>query len=111
MPLRTFDLRSVNFEIEDGVNKIKIGNILIQWGDIVSSNTALTNVAFDEAYTQAPHVYLTMSSIARGADLRTPQVSSTSTTGFAFFVSAGNANTNYYSGASTNWLAIGVKDD
>ena len=108
MPLVTFDDRDVEFEISSGINSIKLGSVLIQWGTETASANANTHVNFRNTYTNAPLVYLTIEGVSRGVDLRTPQVVSTSTTGFDFFVSARNASSNYYSGSSVAWFAIGT---
>lgn len=97
-----------NYSVDMGSNKLQIGNVLIQWGTSVASNSANTNVTFSKAYTQAPLVFMTIEGVARGLDVRTAQVVSTSTTGFSYFVSARNSSSNYYSGSSVAWLSIGL---
>jgi len=97
-----------NYSVDMGSNELQIGNVLIQWGTSVASNSANTNVTFSKAYTQAPLVFMTIEGVARGLDVRTAQVVSTSTTGFSYFVSARNSSSNYYSGSSVAWLAIGL---
>ena len=108
MPLVTFDDRNIDFDIESGTNALTVGNILIQWGTVVASNSANTHVNFTKTYGTAPLVYLTIEGVSRGLDVRGPQVVSTSTTGFDFFVSARNSSQNYYSGSSVAWFAIGT---
>lgn len=108
MPLKTFDKRNIDFDIESGAHELKIGGTLIQWGQQLSSNTNVTTITFDKAYSSTPYVYLTVSGVTRTLDVRTAQLVSVGTTDFSFFVTGANGGSNYYSGVYINWIAIGT---
>jgi len=108
MPLVTFDDRKIDIDVEGGTNSLRLGNTLLQWGTKLASSSATTSITFNKTYSSPPYIWLTVNGVTRTLDVRTPQLSSVSTSDFSFFVTGANGGSNYYSETNINWLAIGT---